>query len=374
MVSLNGFKGSLTNLQACNTVAKTLKKLDIPTTTFPISDGGRGTIEMVQSVKKGQVESFEVSGPLKGKVQASVLCLPDAKAPNTILIESSEACGYHLVDPQQRDALRASSVGLGELLAKSIEKWKGSLKKIYVGLGDSIVSDAGMGMLSALGVVFRDTGGKPIWGNAHGLRLIQNMDLPKWDWFRKIEIVVLCDVLNPLCGAKGTARTFAPQKGATPGQVTLIEEGIEKFAKLVEESLAISIRYEPMTGSAGGLAAAFKAFLKAKLVHGAPFLLDWLGFDEILKEHKFVITGEGKTDAQTLSGKAPYEAFNRAERQGKKTLFVSGTVGTGLESLRSREMLAGIYSCGQDPSPEKALAAKIEELFSDTKLLKSLGA
>jgi len=326
----------------------------------------------VQLAMGGEITTIDSQGPLGQKVEAKVLCLPNAQQPDFVYIESSEACGHHLVHAEERDAMRASSHGLGLIILGALQRWHSSLKRIFVGLGDSATSDVGMGMLGGLGYSFYDTGGRVLWGNAETLRLLHAFEPPRDRPWEKVRFTVLCDVLNPLLGPHGSARTFSRQKGASPGQVSLIEQGMEHFVSVIQKTLGHSPRYEPMTGSAGGLSAAFKTFFDAELVHGARFLLDWIGFDRILDEVAFLITGEGRTDYQTMSGKAPMECLERAGRMGKRSLVISGALADGYEPLLRRPGVMGVFACGQDPSAKQALTSKVLDIFSGTELVSAL--
>jgi glycerate 2-kinase len=372
LVSLSAFKEALTNEEACSAVAKALGEAGIVVRQFPIGDGGTGTLSTVQASLGGAITTMEVSGPLAGKVSARVLCLPDSVSPNTVYIESAEACGLSLVPKESRNAMRSSSLGLGEIIQKCLDKWRPSLKKIYVGLGDTLTSDGGLGMLYGLGYRFYDSSGHSLWGSAQSLRDIKYWKAPSPNPFKGVKFTILCDVLNPLCGPKGTARTFASQKGASTQEVCWIEEGLQNLAGLIETNMGRNVRNEPMTGSAGGLGAAFRTFLNADLVHGARFLMDWLHYDDILAQHDFVITGEGCIDAQTLAGKAPMECVERAERLGKRIVLMCGMLGPGHESISSRSHVAAYVSCGALPTASEALFNKTVELFTDPKVFAEL--
>ncbi len=371
---LSPFKGRLTNREACAAVTKALKQKKITGRALPLGDGGAGTLWTIHSSLGGSIEEIDASGPLGKPVKASVLLLPNKKNPTSLYIESSDVCGHSLVPDAERDALRATSRGLGEVILESLKRWGNSLSRIYIGLGDSAVSDVGLGMLCGLGYTFFDLSGHVVWGNAAGLRQIQTFQVPKNPALDKIKFTVLCDVMNPLCGPRGSARTFAPQKGATAGQVSQIDQGMEHFASVIQATTGRNLRYEPMTGSAGGLAAAFLAFFDAELVHGARFLLDWIHFDRILSDHCFLIVGEGKTDQQTLSGKAPLEGVERALRLGKKVVVISGALGEGHEQLLQKRSVAGCYACGESPTAKDALFDRTLEIFSDEKLLSEIAS
>lgn len=372
LVCMSAFKGTLTNEEACKAVADGLSVLNIPFQILPVGDGGRGTVTAVQSCLGGEFETFQVSGPLTKQVSARVLCIPNKEFPHSLYVESSETCGHYLLNAEERDAMRASSYGLGELLKLALERWKNSVKKVFVGLGDSAISDAGMGMLSALGFQFYDEGGHVLWGNGNGLRSVASMKPSPSPLLKSTKFIVLCDVMNPLCGPQGSARVFAPQKGATPEQVKLLEQGMENFAAFVQKSTGRAMRTTPMSGSAGGLASGFLAFLNADLVHGATFLLDWINFDRLIDEHGFVITGEGKTDQQTLNGKAPFACVERAAKLGKKSLIFSGMLGSGYEAILNTGGTVACFAVGDAPNPKQALRTKVAEALADPALIEQL--
>ncbi len=370
---MSTFKGSLTNVEACEAVSAALTEMGIPSESFPMGDGGRGTLDAIQRVMGGKVVPFDSTDPLGAKVTARVLCLPDAVAPTSIYIESADTCGFHLIKTKTPDAMRASSHGLGKTIEFALKKWEKTVTTVYVGLGDSAISDMGMGMLCALGFQFTDQSGHILWGNANGLRQIHNIKLPEVTVLDRVRFVVLCDVLNPVLGPKGSARIFSRQKGASSPQISLIEQGMERFAKLIQEMNGRDLREEPMTGSAGGLGAAFLAFFNSELVLGARFLLDWLQFDSRLEQRSFLVTGEGKSDFQTLNGKAPMVCLERADRNGKNSLLISGVLGDGYTTLLHYGSLKGAFECGDKPSPKEALRQKTIELLSNKNLKTGLG-
>ena len=372
LVAMTAFKGSLTNEEACSCVENAAKQLKYKVKSIPIGDGGRGTIQGVHACFKSEWVTIQATGPMGQPVESKVLCLPNQKAPTTIYIESADTCGHHLVDPDVREPMRASSYGLGETINQSIQRWKGSLKKIFIGLGDSAISDMGMGMLSALGYRFMDAGGKVLWGNAHGLRLTRSIELPDVSDIDITKFTILCDVLNPLLGPDGSAPTFAPQKGASPTQVSLIEEGMTNINQIIMMMNGRNLADEPMTGSSGGLAAAFLAFLNAELVQGSRFFFDWINFSDAIQKADLIITGEGQTDFQTLRGKAPFECLQRVEEAHKKSILISGKLGKGHQPLLKKASLLGCYECGREPSPREALTQKAKELLEDPGLAASV--
>lgn len=370
LVAMAAFKGTLTSKEACEAVALGLRQSGLQPTLLPVGDGGSGTFEAIESARGGSRVMLGATGPLGKPVEARALLFPNAEKPDHIFVESADTCGLALVPNGERDALRATSLGLGELLSTITSRWSSTLKRLTIGLGDSAVSDAGLGLLQALGFRPLDAGGRPLWPNGHSLRTLGSIALPaeSKQWWRSISVNVLCDVLSPLCGSQGAAAIFSPQKGATPPQVRLLEEGMEIFAKRAFEITGKRIGLDPMTGACGGVAAALRAFLGARLVHGAPFLLDWIGFDEKLKGHGFLVTGEGRTDAQTLSGKIVREILSRTANEGKPSILLSGELDAKVaEQLKGSSLLVSASS-GRDPSPREALVTRTRSLFSDGSL------
>jgi glycerate kinase len=360
---MSGFKGTLSNEEACEAVAAAIRDTGSVVTALPIGDGGAGSLQCVRATLGGDLVSFTVTGPLGKPVSAKVLCLPNATCPTSLYVESSEACGYSLVPAAERDVMRASSRGLGELLKLAYDRFQTSVKKIYVGLGDSAISDAGMGMLTALGITFLDQVGRPLVANAEALRLARSIRLPEPTPLANVRFTILCDVVNPLCGPSGSARIFSPQKGASPSQVKLIEQGMENFAELVRALTGREIAHTPMSGSAGGLSSAFLAFFRTELVQGARFLFDWVHFDDRLREHQAVFTGEGKSDAQSLSGKAPGLCAEKAKALGKPCFLISGALSENFDTIAKQWNLTAWRACGSVPDAKTALRTAVTELL-----------
>ncbi len=364
LVAMNTFKGSLTNREACAAVGEALTKLQIPFTQIPVADGGRGCRDTVMTKWTGEVANISATGPLGGSVTAQVFCSPNDKTPTRLFIESPDVCGFLLIATHERDPMRTTSEGLGELLLKCQSRWKVSLREIYIGLGDSAISDAGMGMLSRLGFQFLDGQGRQVIANGDGLARLEDIIPPKSDPLPGVRLTVLCDVANPLCGPTGSARVFAPQKGASPEDVERLSHGMDTFAFLTTALTGKPIAREPFTGSAGGLAAALFGFLDAELVAGAQYLLDLVDFDKHLADCDVLITGEGSTDRQTLSGKAPKECLLRATKLKKAALIISGSLGEGAEFKENPKFL-GCFASGREPSAYEALKNETYRLFSD---------
>lgn len=364
LVAMSNFKGSLSNLEACESISKALTQLKIQHSIAPVGDGGSGTGLSLHYALGGEFVGINSVGPRGSLVEANVLCFPKGHNPNTVYIDSSSVCGYTLVPENEKNAMEASSRGLGRLLIEVAQRWPTSLKEIWIGLGDSAISDMGIGMLAEMGVVFIDTQGNRLLPNTRNLINIADFSKPTVQ-FGNISLKVLCDVQNPVCGPQGSALIFSPQKGASKEETFLIARGMDNFATRIEHKFHRSLKYIPMTGSAGGLAAAMYSFFNAELVPGCDFLLDQIGFNEKIRSHDFIVTGEGKTDLQTLKRKAPAVVAHRAKDSNKRCLIISGAVSGGTEQIKSELKIFGIYASGKDPSASQALTQKAQEVFSD---------
>lgn len=354
LVALSSFKGSLSNLEACEIVRAAFVECGFEAEACPVGDGGAGTLDAVQAALGGTLESVPAEDPTGRAISTRVLRIQER-----YYVESAETCGLILVEEERREPMRASSYGLGVVLAELFGR---NPESVYVGLGDSGVSDAGLGILKSLGFRFVDRAGASVWANAEGLRQIAGWQSPPRPPWSATKVTVLCDVLNPVCGPSGTARVYAPQKGASREQVTLIERGMETLCDALKRETGHDFRHEPMTGAAGGLGLAFRAFLRADLKHGAGFFLDWIGFDKRLEKHSLLIIGEGCTDAQTLQGKAVAECVARARGLGKKIAILSGSLGPGHEPLTSQEHIIAIAVTGREPTPQRALFEQAKAL------------
>jgi len=364
LIAMNAFKGSLSNREACAAVAEALTTLKIPFLQIPVGDGGRGSRDTIRVAWGGEIANLPGIGPMGAETTAQVLCAPNASHPEKIFIDSPDICGYSLVSPMERNPMQATSRGLGELLLRCHKLWNMTLKEIYIGLGDSAVSDAGIGMLGALGFQFLDGQGRSVSGNGEGLARLANILPAVTDPLEGIRLSVLCDVTNPLCGPSGSARVFAPQKGASPQDVERLSQGMDIFAEQVRAISGREIAQQTMTGSAGGLAAALYGLMNADLLPGAKYLFDQVGFDEHLRSCDLLVTGEGKTDKQTLSGKAPRECLSRAKALNKSALILSGSLGEGVEFTDNPKFL-GCFACGREPTAYEALRREAQRIFSD---------
>ena len=289
IVAIDSFKGCLTSAEANRVAAEGILSQvpEAEVIQIPVSDGGEGWLEAVLSAMGGRMQDVVVNDPLMRPIVAQYLINGD-----TAVIEMAKASGLTLLSLKERNPMLATSYGTGTLVADAVSK---GCRHIIVGLGGSATSDCGMGMLQAIIDSFAPHGS---WGDIQALE--------------DVRFTIATDVRNPLCGEKGAAHVFAPQKGATPETVIALDERAKRFA---EES-ALRFGYDrqemPGAGAAGGLGYAFLQFLNADCRSGIDLLLDAVRFEEQLTGTSLVITGEGSADRQTLMGKLPFGILQRA--------------------------------------------------------------
>lgn len=322
LIAPTAFKGTLTALEAAQAIAEgareALPAADIE--LLPIADGGDGTIQVLVSALDGQTISATVMGPLGRPVEAYLGWLPGDVA----VVELAAASGLGLISPENRDPMRATTRGTGDLIAAALERIP---RRVIVGVGGSATNDGGSGIAEALGVSLTDELGAAIGPGALGLMSLARIDLAGLDrGLEKVELLVACDVANPLLGPDGAAQVFAPQKGAGPAEVEAIQRAHAHYAEILNRDVGVWIGDMPRAGAGGGAAGGMHALLGAELVDGFDVVADALGFDEALRGVDLLIVGEGRIDRQSLSGKAPIAAARRAKRLGVPVWAFAGRV------------------------------------------------
>jgi glycerate kinase len=321
VVALDKFKGTLSAPRACRIVRDALlaARPDLQVVVKPMADGGDGTAEVLRTALGGRWIFRKVSGPLPGmRVTARYLWVAGRKL---AVIEMAAASGLALLAPEQRDPLRATTFGTGELIRDAMER---GARKILLAVGGSATVDGGVGAAMALGWKFFDRSGKPPGFGGGRLERIGKIEPP--GNLRLPAIEVLCDVYNPLCGRRGAARVFGPQKGATPAMVARLDAGLRHLAAVVKAQLGKHIANEPGAGAAGGLAFGAMAFMNARLLPGVEAVMEATGLAGELRDADWVITGEGSFDAQSLRGKVVSGLAKLARAAGVKVAVVAGRV------------------------------------------------
>lgn len=330
----DSFKGSLTAEQAAEAMAAGIHDYDpaIETFLFPVADGGEGTVSSLVSATDGKVITTFVRDPLGRRIEASYGILGDGE---TCVIEIAEASGLMLLQEEEKNPLKASSFGTGELILHALDA---GFRKFIIGLGGSATNDGGVGILQALGMRFLTKQGTDISIGGGGLSLLEAIDNIHFDErILESHFIIASDVTNPLVGPEGASFIFGPQKGATQEIIKLLDKNLQLYANVVESSTGYSLHKKEGAGAAGGAGGAFQAFFPSETRRGIDVVLNAISFKERLKDADLVITGEGKTDGQTLSGKTPYGIAKAAKE--KQVILISGAIDDG-----SRRALSTIFT------------------------------
>jgi glycerate kinase len=300
LIAPDKFKGSLTSPQVARAIARgfTAAWPQAETILCPLADGGEGTMDVLVEATSGKRVPYAVTGP-RGELRDANLGILGDEA--TAVVEMAEASGLELIAPEKRDPKLTSTVGTGELILHALDM---GIRKIIVAIGGSATNDGGTGMAAALGVRFLDSQGNELPGGGGNLERLERIDDSGLD--RRIEetrVVVASDVTNRLLGDEGASRIFAPQKGAGPEDVKLLEDGMCRLSQACQAWLGRDPADSPGAGAAGGLGYGLMAFLGAEIRPGIDVVMEYTGFERLLEGCDLVITGEGKLDAQTAYGK-----------------------------------------------------------------------
>jgi len=349
IIAPDSFKGTLTCEEACEIIARAFACVypEAEIHTIPLADGGEGMARAWQAACGGMLRSAEVTGPYGGPVNAEYLLLQDG----TAVLETASCAGLELARPRGLNPELTTARGLGELMLAAQRAGAG---RILLGLGGSATNDAGCGMAHALGWRFYSGDEAcfcPVGGTLDNIARIEPPEMPF-----PLPVTAACDVQAPLFGPRGAAYVYAPQKGADLDMVKRLDQGLRHVSALCAPEFA----HTPGVGTAGGLGFGVLAFLGGALRPGVDLLLDCAGFGALLEGADLVVTGEGRMDAQTLQGKAPYGVLRRAQARGVPVLGVCGCAGQGRDALLAAGF-AGIYPCVEEAKPIEALRRTCRE-------------
>lgn len=364
VVAMDSFKGSLTAVQACDIIAKALGET-IPQATVvtkPMADGGEGTAAALMAATGGQWIETPAMGPLpQMHVTGGYVWLAETR---TAIVEMAVVSGLPLLSPDQQNPLETTTYGTGQLIKAAIEH---GAKRVLLAIGGSATVDGGVGAAQACGWSFLDATGKEIAPGGGHLdeieRIIPAAIAETQDVAFLPEVDVLCDVNNPLCGPRGAAHVFGPQKGATPEMVETLEANLEHLAAIVKTQLGRDIRNLPGAGAAGGLAAGAVAFLDAHLVSGIDEVMSCSRLAEEVADADWVITGEGKFDEQSLQGKVVSGVSRLARAAGAKVAVLAGQVRLPASTYRTAG-IAAAESCKTETTTLEEALTNAEALLA----------
>ena len=328
VIAPDSFKGSMTAAEAAEAIETGFRAVypDAEYVKVPMADGGEGTVQSLVDATSGTIITQLVSGPMGDMVAGFFGILGDRQ---TAVIEMAAASGIHWVRPKERDVFLASSFGTGQLINAALDR---GCDKLIVGLGGSATNDGGIGMMKALGAQFFDQDGVQLAADVRALLQLASIDLqyldPRLD---KTEIVVACDVDNPLCGENGAARVFGPQKGATEEDIAVLDQALTRYGDILSANAGRDIASEPGAGAAGGMGAAFIGLIDAVLKPGIDIVIEIVDLANSLVDANLVITGEGRVDNQTIHGKTPMGVAKVAKSCNLPVICIAGSVEDGAD-------------------------------------------
>lgn len=355
LVAPNAFKHSLEAEEVAEAIALGLEQSRLPcrVTRFPIGDGGDGTCKLIQAKVNGQSVEHTVHDPLGREIMASYSLIDDG---DTAVIEMADASGIRLLKDHERDPMRTSSVGTGQLIGHALSQ---SVKRIIIGMGGSATVDGACGILHALGARFLSATGEVLSPYPKELAKLEDIDLSGLDdRLSTCQITILCDVSNKLLGSEGAAAVFGPQKGATAEQVKELDSFLTKLSRVVANKTGKDMQSIISGGAAGGAAAGMFALADAELVNGIDFFLTITGFHQLLEDVDLVITGEGSLDDQTLGGKGPFGVAMLAKQKGIPVVALAGKIPLQLGN-QLQEVFDVVLPIGNEP-------ASLQDAFNST--------
>ncbi|WP_369788958.1 glycerate kinase [Rouxiella sp. WC2420] len=323
VIAPDSFKESLSALDVAKAIESGFREI-FPHAEYvklPVADGGEGTVEAMVAATGGRVVEVRVTGPLGEPIDAFFGLSGDEKI---AFIEMAAASGLESVPQSQRNPLKTTSYGTGELIKNALDH---GVEHCIIGIGGSATNDGGAGMVQALGVKLLTKEGKQIGFGGGELIKLEKIDISGLDKrIKKCRFEVACDVTNPLTGHRGATAIFGPQKGATPEMIEQLDGYLSHYAEVIKKDLGIDVDDVPGAGAAGGMGAALYGFCNAELRQGIEIVTEALGLDELVKDATLVITGEGRIDSQSINGKVPIGVARVAKRYNKPVIAIGGSL------------------------------------------------
>lgn len=367
LIAPDKFRDSLTASAVADAIAAGIREVlpDAIIETIPMADGGEGTADVIREAVGGEWVTCAAHDALGGEIETRYVWLRDRA---TAVIEMSEAAGMWRIALADRDLLRASTYGVGEMMKDAASR---GAKEILIGLGGSATNDGGFGMARALG--FRFFASEQELENPNGLvnltQIVPNEATGNLTALsRQVgeaafpRVVGAADVRNPLLGPRGATRTFGPQKGGTPEQLEVLECALARLAEVVRRDLGCDFRERPGAGAAGGLGFGLTSFCHATINPGFDLVAELVGLKSAIERAYVVITGEGRLDEQTLEGKTPAGVARLARQAGKRVFAI---VGSSSESPEVRNLFDGIFVLARDSMTLEDSIARTRELLQE---------
>ena len=353
VVAPDKFKGSLTAIEAARAIAKGARGAfpEAEIETIPMADGGEGIVDALVEATSGTYHSECVTGPLGTPITARFGMLGDG---HTAVVEMAAASGLVLLKAEERDPLRASTRGTGELILAAI---KAGARRLIVGIGGSATNDGGAGLAQALGYQLLNARGEHLEPGGGSLDELDRIDPSQRDpLLEGVEISVACDVDNPLCGPTGASAVYGPQKGADRSMVERLDRNLEHFAKVIERDLSVSIRDLPGSGAAGGLGGGLVAFASGRIERGIHLVINAVGLEAKLRGADLCLTGEGALDASSAFGKTAVGVGRLARSLNCPAIALAGSLGDGVAKVLDEGIDAYFSICNTPMSLQDAMA------------------
>lgn len=334
LIMSDSYKGSATSVEVGEYIKKGIEKVDL---TFSIqvegvADGGEGTLDVLTKALGATITELWVKGPLGRSVRARI-----ANKDETWIIEMAEASGLNTIAYHERNPLRTSTYGTGELLKYALDH---GAERIYLGLGGSATNDGGAGALVALGAKLIDFRGQNLRPGGYALRHLKSIDITELHpRVKEVDLIILSDVKNPLYGIQGATKVFGKQKGLFKEREEHLDLALMHYGDILEKTFHYEVSKRPGAGAAGGLGAMLMSVFHYEMRPGIDVVLEMIGAEEKIKNADLIITGEGRLDRQSLKGKTPIGIARLAKKHGKPVIAIVGT---------SEYDLAPIYQAGID--------------------------
>ncbi len=338
LIAPDSFKGTLSALAAARAIETGIQRVlpDAITHCLPLADGGEGTLDVLLFAAQGERKTAQVTDANGYLIEADYGLLTEAQG-TIAALEAAQVVG---LSQARIDVARRTTRGVGELLRLCLDQ---GVRRFLIGVGGSSTNDGGAGLLAALGVRLLDAAGNAIEPSPHGLAALDRIDFVALDVrLAECDITVLTDVANPLCGLTGATAVFGPQKGVQAVQVAAFDTAIAQLARLCDAWAGSAVSQQAGAGAAGGLGYALM-LLGAKRRSGAEVVCEYMQLDARLANADWLITGEGKSDAQTLHGKLPLVVANHALAARVPAILLSGAIEAESRALLEQKFV-GCFS------------------------------
>jgi glycerate kinase len=345
VIAPDSFKGSLSAFEVAKSIQRGIANVDenIETIIVPLADGGEGTVQSLIDASGGKIVDVTVHDPLYREIESFYGIMGDAQ---TAVIEMAAASGLPLLALDERNPLKATSYGTGELIKDALDR---GCRNFIIGLGGSATNDGGCGMAKALGARFLDGAGNDIELGGGNLLKINSIDFTGLDSrIKDAQFLAACDVDNPLCGAKGASEVYGRQKGASDEDVAILDKGLHHFAQIVKQQLNLNIEDVAGAGAAGGMGAGVLIFLQAKLRRGFEIVSEATHLHNKLEGADLVISGEGRIDFQTAFGKTLFGVAEIVAKKHIPLIVLAGSLGEGYKTLYNKGFTS-IFSIIDNP-------------------------